>query len=72
MKAIQFRLGENILSAQIGARIEKKHLYGYSRKVAEKDGKLIERGFLSADGRLLRRSQTTAFALTRNDRRWKT
>jgi hypothetical protein len=31
--------------------------------VAEKDGKILERGFLSADGRILRRSQTTALRL---------
>lgn len=57
MKEIKFKLGDQIVAGQLGSRIEKKALYGYSRKVAEKDGKLLSRGVLSPDGRLLRREE---------------
>jgi hypothetical protein len=57
MKEIKFKLGDQVLSGQLGSRIEKKTLYGYSRRVAEKDGKILSRGALSADGRLLRRDE---------------
>ena len=57
MKEIKFKLGDATLIGQLGSRVEKKALYGYSRKVAERDGKILTRGFLSADGRLLRREE---------------
>jgi hypothetical protein len=63
MKTILFRMGDSIISGQLGARVEKKALYGYSRKVAEKDGVILERGMLSPDGRLLRRSQASLVKL---------
>ncbi len=63
MKEIKFKLGDRVIAAQLGSRIEKKALYGHSRKVAEKDGKILSRGFLSADGRLLRRDEVSQVKL---------
>jgi hypothetical protein len=60
MKEIKFKLGDQTVTGQLGSRIEKKALYGYSRRVAEKDGKILSRGALSADGRLLRRDEIAA------------
>jgi hypothetical protein len=60
MKEIKFKRGDQVLSGQLGSRIEKKALYGYSRRVAEKDGRILSRGALSADGRLLRRDEISA------------
>ena len=60
MKEIKFKLGDQIVVGQLGSRIEKKALYGYSRRVVEKDGKLLTRGVLSPDGRLLRRDAISA------------
>ena len=57
MKEIRFQLGGQALTGQLGSRIEKKALYGYSRRVVESEGKLLSRGVLSADGRLLRREE---------------
>jgi hypothetical protein len=63
MKEIKFKLGDAVLVGQLGSRVEKKSLYGYSRKVAECDGKILSRGFLSADGRLLRRDEVALVKL---------
>ncbi len=63
MKEIKFKLGDRVLAAQLGARVEKKALYGYSRKVAEKEGCILSRGLLSADGRLLRRDEVSLVKL---------
>jgi hypothetical protein len=63
MKEIKFKLGDAVLVGQLGSRVEKKALYGYSRKVAERDGKILNRGFLSADGRLLRREEVALVKL---------
>jgi hypothetical protein len=63
MKEIKFKLGDHVLSGQLGSRIEKKALYGYSRRVAEKDGRILSRGALSADGRLLRRDEIAAIKI---------
>jgi hypothetical protein len=63
MKEIKFKFGDQMLSGLLGSRIEKKALYGYSRRVAEKDGKVLSRGALSADGRLLRRDEIAAIKI---------
>ena len=63
MKEIRFKFGDQVLPGQLGSRIEKKALYGYSRRVAEKDGKVLSRGALSADGRLLRRDEISAIKI---------
>ena len=57
MKELKFRLGDTVIPAQLGSRIEKKALYGYSRRVAESEGKVLHRGVLSPEGRLLKRDQ---------------
>lgn len=59
MKELRFKLGERVLTGQLGPRIEKKALYGYSRRLVEKEGKPLSRGVLCPDGRLLRRDQIT-------------
>ncbi len=57
MKELRFKLGERVVTGQLGSRIEKKALYGYSKRLVEKDGKTLNRGVLCPDGRLLRRDQ---------------
>jgi hypothetical protein len=52
-RALNFRIGEATLSYELAARVDKKALYGYARRIAEKDGKALSRGLLLADGRLL-------------------
>ncbi|MCB1607099.1 MAG: hypothetical protein KDI71_09015 [Xanthomonadales bacterium] len=41
------------LSFEIGAKVDKKALYGYAKRISEKDGQVLSRGVLLADGRLL-------------------
>ena len=55
-KAISFKLGETTLSLALGGKVEKSALYGKARRIAEKDGKELQRGVLLADGTLLARS----------------
>lgn len=52
-RALGFRLGVATLSLELGAKVDKRALYGYARRIAEKDGKALARGLLLADGRLL-------------------
>lgn len=45
--------GDTPLSFAIGAKVDKKALYGYAKRIYEKDGKTLSKGVLLADGRLL-------------------
>jgi hypothetical protein len=57
-KPLSYRFGEQTFSAEIGSKVHKSDLYGRAKRVAEKDGKILERGILLSDGRLLPRSAT--------------
>lgn len=52
-RSLQFRIGESLLAYELESKVDKKALYGYARRIAEKDGKALSRGMLMADGRLL-------------------
>jgi hypothetical protein len=52
-KPLQFKLADQAISFQLGTKVDKKALYGYAKRIAEKDGKALSRGLLMADGRLL-------------------
>ena len=52
-RSLNFKLGEAQLSYVLDSKVDKKALYGYARRIAEKDGKVLSRGLLLADGRLL-------------------
>jgi hypothetical protein len=56
MKEIKFQLNGVTATAQLGSRVEKKALYGYSKYIAEKDGVTLSRGYLDPDGCLLQRA----------------
>jgi hypothetical protein len=57
MKAIKFKLGEQILEAKLQSKVDKKSLYGYARKSVEKDGRPLSRGILCPDGVVLKRDE---------------
>ncbi len=63
-RALSFRLAQITLSFEVAAKVDKKSLYGYAKRIAEKDGKALSRGLLLADGRLL---PTSAVASIRVD-----
>ncbi|HSI83756.1 MAG: hypothetical protein ACAI35_27155 [Candidatus Methylacidiphilales bacterium] len=54
-KAIQWQLDGKTIALELGSKVNKKDLYGYARHVAEKNGVVLERGYLCPDGMLLRR-----------------
>lgn len=57
MKEVKFKLADGTASTQLGNKISKEDLYGNVRKIVEKDGQYLERGYLSPTGRLLQRAQ---------------
>jgi len=59
MKELKFKLGEQPVTVQLASKVDKKNLYGYARRVVEKDGKTLSRGILCPDGKLLRRDEVT-------------
>lgn len=62
MKELKFKLGDKPITVQLASKVDKKALYGYARRVVEKDGKPLSRGVLCPDGKLLRRDEiTTAY-----------
>jgi len=63
MKEIKFLFNGEPITTQLGTRVEKKALYGYSRYIAEKDGTALSRGYLDPDGALLQRSAMTLVKL---------
>jgi hypothetical protein len=52
-RALNFRLGEQTAALEIGAKVDKRSLYGFAKRIAEKDGVQLSRGVLLPDGRLL-------------------
>lgn len=60
VKPVNVSLNGNTLSLQLGDKITKDLLYGEVRPRVEKDGQVLERGWLLPDGTLLRRSQLTS------------
>lgn len=52
-RALNFRLGEQTAALEIGAKVDKRALYGHAKRIAEKDGVQLSRGLLLPDGRLL-------------------
>jgi hypothetical protein len=55
-KPLMFTLSNQSFSLTLGSKIEKSALYGYAKRIAEKDGKELSRGVLLPDGKLLPRS----------------
>jgi hypothetical protein len=53
-KPIAWRLGEQVYQIELGAKVDKKALYGFAKRVVERDGHWLKRGFLCPDGTLIR------------------
>jgi hypothetical protein len=51
-KPLLLRLDGREVPFDLGSKVEKKHLYGHARRIAERDGKAMTRGHLAGDGRL--------------------
>lgn len=55
-KAIQFSLQDQPYALALGTKISKAALYGYPKRIAEKDGTPLSRGVLLPNGQLLART----------------
>jgi hypothetical protein len=53
-KPITWKLGEHTYQIELGAKVDKKALYGYAKRVVEREGRWLKRGFLCPDGTLIR------------------
>jgi hypothetical protein len=53
-KPITWKLGEQVYQIELGSKVDKKALYGYAKRVVERDGRWLKRGFLCPDGTLIR------------------
>lgn len=63
MKEVKFNLTGSAISAQLGSKVTKEDLYGDVRKIVEKDGRRLERGYLLPEGVVVRRSQVSSVAI---------
>lgn len=63
MKEIKFKLEGSDASAQLGSKVTKEDLYGDIRKIVEKDGRRLERGYLLPEGVVVRRSQVSSVSV---------
>lgn len=59
MKELRFQLDGKPVVVGLGSKIDKRALYGYARRIVEKDGRALSRGFLCPDGKLLERDRVT-------------
>ena len=62
-KPIQFNLAGRSITATLGTRISKRDLYGYAKRTVEKEGQILTRGYLSADGRLMANRELSSVRL---------
>lgn len=53
-KPIAWKLGEEVYQIELGAKVDKKALYGFAKRVVEREGRWLKRGFLCPDGTLIR------------------
>lgn len=60
MKALKFKLGDQVLEAKLGTKVDKKSLYGFARKSVERDGHPLQRAVLCPDGVVLKREEITS------------
>ncbi len=63
MKELKFTLAGATAVTQLGGKIAKEDLYGEVRRLVERDGRSLERGYLLPDGALVRRSQLSSVAI---------
>jgi len=55
MKPIQFNFNGQVIEAELDSKVNKKDLYGYAKRIVQKDGVVLDRGYLTPDGNLISR-----------------
>ena len=70
-RALTLRLGEATFAFEMGAKVDKRALYGYARRIAEKDGKALSHMQIQARSfNFTRRAIWTSSACSTSRRRW--
>jgi hypothetical protein len=62
-KAMTFSLNGQRLTAVLEPQVSKRDLYGYSKKIIEKEGHRLVRGYLSPEGQLIRHREIASVRL---------
>ncbi|MEY2977245.1 MAG: hypothetical protein ACO31I_09855 [Prochlorotrichaceae cyanobacterium] len=57
MKSIEFQWQGDTVTANLGTKITKQTLYGYAKRIVEKDGQVLRKGYLSPEGQILERQE---------------
>ena len=57
MKDLKFKFNNQVVSTQLESKIDKKSLYGFAKKIAERNGIQLSKGILCPDGFLLKRDE---------------
>jgi hypothetical protein len=63
MPSISFRLGKDNLTFELGRKVTKEDLYGRLRKLVVRGSEVLERGYLTPDGRPATATRLTSEAL---------
>ncbi len=59
-KSLSLKLNGTIHQVQLGSRVTKRDLYGYSKTSVEKEGHPLAKGYLSADGQMYTRQELSS------------
>ena len=57
MKSIAFVVNGQVLTGNLGAKVTKQMLYGSAKRIVEKDGLSLVKGYLSPEGQILERQE---------------
>jgi hypothetical protein len=57
MKSITFQWQGETLSGNLGTKVTKQNLYGAAKRMVEKDGKSLTKGYLTPEGQILQRQE---------------
>jgi len=55
MKSIAFQWQGQTVTGSLGTKITKQALYGYAKRIVEKDAQVLKKGYLSPEGQILER-----------------
>lgn len=55
MKSIAFQWQGETVTGSLGTKVTKQALYGYAKRIVEKDAQVLRKGYLSPEGQILER-----------------
>ena len=57
MKSIAFQWQGETVTGNFGTKVTKQGLYGYAKRIVEKDAQVLKKGYLSPEGQILERQE---------------